>query len=448
MKQEKLSGIVRIQKFFKETFGLSPIVTALILILFAAVIAFSIVWFIISAPPSTVVMTSGPDGSVFQTNAERYKKLLAANGVKLVVLPSHGSRENLARLMSKKSSASVGFMQGGLPRGTKATNIVSLGTLYSEPLMLYYRGKEEKKLLSDFKGSRIAVGLEGSGTRALALSILGLNGITTNSNALLLDTDGEDAAQALISGDIDAVFMMGDSASYQTMRKLQRTAGIQIFNYTQADAYIRRMQSLTKLTLPMGSIDFGRNVPPHDITLIGTTVELVARDKLHSAICDILLEAAQEIHGRPGTYRKRGEFPSPLTNDLQLSENAARFYKSGKSFFYRHFPYWLATLISQLIVVVIPVIVLLIPGIQAIPAIYSLVIDLSIGRLYRALLTLEQEVIENPNLAKDASVTSRLEKIEEKIKGSRVPVGFAGQFYILRQHIEMVRTRITAGGKP
>src|SRR5918911_4970398 len=54
--------------------------------------------FVRPAPPDTIVFTSGTEGSSFRTNAEKYKAILARNGVKLEILPSEGSLENLKRL--------------------------------------------------------------------------------------------------------------------------------------------------------------------------------------------------------------------------------------------------------------------------------------------------------------------------------------------------------------
>ena len=45
-----------------------------------------------------------------------------------------------------------------------------------------------------------------------------------------------------------------------------------------------------------------------------------------------------------------GEFPSPVMHDFPISSDAARYYKSGKSFLYRVLPFWLASLADRLIV--------------------------------------------------------------------------------------------------
>ena len=81
-------------------------------------------------------------------------------------------------------------------------------------------------------------------------------------------------------------------------------------------------------------------------------MELVARDKLNPALSDLLLEVAPAVHGRASLLQKRGEFPAPEENDFPVSEDAQRYYKSGKGVFYRAIPsFWLASLASRLLVV-------------------------------------------------------------------------------------------------
>ena len=104
-------------------------------------------------------------------------------------------------------------------------------------------------------------------------------------------------------------FMMGDSASSQLMRDLLKEPDISIFNFVQADAYTRRIGYLNKLVLLKGTVDFGRNIPERDINLLSPTVELIAREDLHPALSDLLLEAATQVHGRAGSLPAPGRIP-------------------------------------------------------------------------------------------------------------------------------------------
>jgi len=157
---------------------------------------------------------------------------------------------------------------------------------------------------------------------------------------------------------------MGDSASPASIRTLLHTRGIRLFNFTQADAYVRRFRYLSKLDLPPGALDLGSNMPPQTLVLLAPTVELIARPDLHPALSDLLIEAAREVHGRATLIQRAGEFPAPLEHEYRISDDAARYYKSGKGFVYRHLAFWLASLVDRAAVVLVPIIVVLIPGLR------------------------------------------------------------------------------------
>jgi len=433
---------LQIQTMFMETFGLGRAAAFSAILLIFSICIFAAYWFFHSAPPDTITLTAGPEGSVFQSNAEKYKKILARNGVKLKILPSQGSQENLKRLTDKSFHVDIGFVQGGVAQGLKTEGLVSLGSISYQPLLVFYRSRETLNLLSGFAGQHLAIGPEGSGTHTLAMTLLAANGIEPGGNTFLESLDVDDAVSALNSGKVNAVFLMGDSASVQTMRTLLRTEGIQLFNFTQADGYVRRINYLNKLELPQGSIDFGRNLPSHDITLVGPTVEIIAKPDLHPALSDLLIEAAQEVHGNASLLKRRGEFPAPIEHEFPISNDATRYYKSGKSFLYRYLPFWMASLVNRVLVVFVPMVVVLIPGLRLIPLIFSWRIKLRILRWYRALLVLEQDLILEMSSELRRELLSRLDRIEDAVNKMRVPASFAEQFYVLRGHIDFVRSRL------
>jgi hypothetical protein len=320
--------------------------------------------------------------------------------------------------------------------------LTSLGSVSYEPLLVFYRGVRSLNVLSGLNGKRLAIGPEGSGTRSLALVLLAANGIEPGGATALVDLDAEDAAGALLENSIDAVFLMGDAASPQIMRKLMQMPGVRLFDFMQADGYTRRIGYLNKLELPRGSIDLGKDIPAHDVSLIGPTVELIARAYLHPALSDLLLEAGSEVHGNPGLFKHRGEFPTPLEHEFHISADASRYYKSGKSFLYRYLPFRLASLMNRILVVAVPIAVVLLPGLRIIPALYRWRIKLRIYRWYRALLMLERDLITRLAREEREELFGRLDDIEEEVNKMKMPASFADQFYVLRGHIDFVRDRL------
>ena len=205
----------------------------------------------------------------------------------------------------------------------------------------------------------------------------------------------------------------------------------------------------SKLVLPEGTIDFGKNLPAHDIDLIGPSVELVVRPNLNPALSDLLLEAAHQVHGSPGIFQSQGQFPAPIVHEFTISPDASRYYKSGKTFLYRWMPFWLASIVNRILVVIVPAIIVLVPAVRAIPAAYKWRIRMRIYRWYRNLLFLERELSAQQLSRQELDhVRHRLGEIETVVRSMKVPASFADAFYDLRQHIDYVRAKLEARGQP
>jgi hypothetical protein len=281
----------------------------------------------------------------------------------------------------------------------------------------------------------------------LALNLLKANEMDT-APTVLLELAGEEAANELIAGKIDAAFLMGDSATPAIMRKLRDNPGIEIANFRQADGYLRKFRFLSKLTLPEGAYDLGKDEPPRTLTLVGPTVELVARQDLHPALSDLLIGAAREVHSGPGLFRNAGEYPAPLARDFPISSDAERYYKSGAQFLYKKLPFWLANLIDRLVVVIVPLLVILVPASRVVPTLYRWRMRSRIYRWYGALMAIEREMLAQPTPEEQDRLLKRINAIEHSVNELKTPPSFADQLYVLRDHVSMVRQNLLAAAQP
>jgi len=395
------------------------------------------------APPGKIRFISGPDGSSYRNQADRYKKIIEGYGVKVEVLPSHGALDNLQKLADPRNKIDVGFVQGGLSDGIDTSHLVSLGSVFAQPLMIYAHSDQPLETLAPLAGRRLAVGPEGSGTRVLALKLLKANEIEGPPTELL-DMSGDDAAKALLAGAIDAAFLMGDSATPQVMRSLRGVPGIELTTFRQADAYLRKFRFLSKLTLPEGAMDLAKNYPPRTLQLVGPTVELVAKQDLHPALSDLLISAAREVHGGAGMFRNAGEYPAPLARDFRISADAERYYKSGEQFLYKRLPFWLASLVDRLLVLILPLFVVLLPASRIVPWLYRWRVRSRIYRWYGVLMAIEHDVMRPQSTADGASAMKRIDEIAHAVNEMRTPPSFGDQLYVLRDHIAGVRRRLEA----
>src|SRR5688572_21039222 len=137
-----------------------PVLGAMVAVAWVAIAFFR------PAPPDRIRLLSGPDGSSYRTNAERYQKIIQGYGVKVEIISSKGSLDNLQKLADPRFEADVGFVQGGLTDGVDISRLASLGTVFTQPLMIYHRHVQPVEVLAALKGKRLAIGPVGSGTRA------------------------------------------------------------------------------------------------------------------------------------------------------------------------------------------------------------------------------------------------------------------------------------------
>lgn len=429
-------------KAIMEHLDLGPSVALTVLIVSSTIILIGIVFFIRSAPPRKITITSGPEGSIFHGMALKYAEALGKNGIKVNVLTSRGSIENLSRISEKKTKVDLAFIQSGSEdETTRLDDLVSLGGISYQPLYFFYRGQSIERL-SQMAEKRIAVGGEGSGTRKLSMELLKLNGIEESPS--LITMGGKAASAALLEGKVDGAFLMGEAASLDVIRKLILASDIKLMNFKNAKAYVRKIDLLHLIELPEGILSFKDNIPSEDLTLIGPMVELIATKDLHPALSDMILDAATEIHHAPHIFRKRGEFPRAIQHRIELSDDAARFYKSGKGFLYRYLPFWPASLLNRLFVVFLPVLLLLIPVVRFVPAAFQWMGRLRIRRRYRALLRLEKKYMNEKDPQKLKVIAEQFEAIEREVQAMKVRAMFADQFYMLRSHIDYVRRLILA----
>ena len=397
------------------------------------------------APPDTLVILSGPEGSSFESTAQRYAKIIGTHGIKVKVVTTEGSEENLNLLMNKKTVADVAMVQNGLADKAESQALMSLGTLYVQPILVFYRGKQNVDHIAQLKRKRIVIGPVGSGTHTLASKILEENDLSKD-DATLITMDGDDAIQALRDKKVDAIFVMSELIRGKQVRELMKTPGVKLMSFRQADGYLRRMRFLSRLTAPEGSFDLGLNLPPMDIQLIGTPVELVAREGLHPAISDLLISAAREVHGKSGMFRKTNEFPAAVERDFPLSEDAKRYYASGSPFLYKRLPFWLASLIDRVLLLIVPLAIVLVPASRLLAPLYRWRVRSKIYRWYGALMVIEREMSLADSAERSAQIHVRLAEIESAVDAMHAPLAYADQLYVLREHIGFVKRRFSPVG--
>jgi TRAP transporter TAXI family solute receptor len=409
-------------------------------------------WALDPTPPRRMVLATGPAQGAYAEFAPRYVQALRRHGITVELRATEGSAENLRLLRAGEVDAA--FVQAGNapidpPEEDEADpmeGLASLGSLFLEPVWIFYReaaAQERLKrptvaTLAELAGWRVNVGSVGSGVPRLVGRLLDANGLPRDALDLSHSAPTP-AVVGLLGGELDAlVFAQAPEAPLVQM--LLRTPGIALLDLAQAEAYARRVPSVSPVRLPRGVVDLAQDLPGADVHLVAPTAMLLVREDTHPALQQLLVQAARGAHGAPGWFQRKGEFPTAAGSDVALSPEAERFYRSGPPLLQRHLPFWLANLIDRMWVVLVSLVAVLIPLSRIVPPLYVFRIRSRIFRWYAQLRRIEEAAGDDG--ADRRALREELEAVDRKVQGLSVPLSHADELYSLRSHIAMVRRRL------
>ena len=411
-----------------------------------AVLAAACLWvsflFLEPIPPRRIVLASGPESGLYHQQAQRYKALLAREGVTLEERITEGAGENMQLLLERRSGVDIAFVQGGIASHSEAPSVVMVASLYYEPLWIFVRRGEQVDALAALAGKRISMGMPGSGTNVLATPLLAASGVTA-ANATLVQMPTSLAQSALKSHEVDVALMV-DGARAPSIRAALVDPALELVNLAQADAYPQRYSFLTRRTLHAGAVDFAPLTPPRDIALVSTEAMLAARDDLHPAIVNLLLEVIRDEHDDQGYFEAPNEFPNVEQVDLRVSPDAVRHRRFGPNLLSRYLPFWVAALVERFIIIVVPLLVVMVPLVKFLPQILRWRVRSRIYRWYDELTLLERDVRLREGELPVQRWLADLERIELGVERVTTPASFASEAYTLREHIDFVRRAVMA----
>ena len=404
-------------------------------------------------PPRKVVLATGVAQGAYAEFGKRYAELLQRHGIAVELRPSAGAAENLALLRNPTSGVDLGFVQGGAEdeagaaQAPDSRNLVSLGSMFYEPVWLFYREDAAQRLvkapqitqLAQLAGAKLNIGAPGSGAPPLMQRLLEANRIAPGAITLLQQATTP-AVVDLLEGRIDALAMASAPEALMVQMLLQ-TPGIRLLDFAQAEAYARRFAFVSAITLPRGVVDLAADRPPTDVHLVAPTATLLARDTLHPALVQLFVQAAQQVHGTAGWFSRKAEFPNAANTEHPLAAEAQRFYRNGTPWLQRYLPFWLANLADRMWVVLLAIVAVLIPLGRVLPPLYEFRIRSRVFRWYAQLRAVET-VATQPGPRDTTALLAELDTLEAHVGQITVPLSYADELYSLRGHIQLVRTRL------
>jgi len=394
--------------------------------------------FIQPASKKEITIATGSKNGNYYKTALLYKKLLEEENVKVNILNSAGSIENIKLL--KENKADIAFLQNGTIQNNQE-GIKSLASIYYEPLWVFYKNEGFPiNYVIQLISKNISIGKEGSGTKDLASKILENNGIS-DENSKIFNYDSKRAKEELIKGNIDAMFVVSSHNS-STVKELLANPDINVLSFKRAKAYSRKYPFLEALTLHEGTLDLYKNLPDENINLLSTTANLVVKDGFSQELIRLLLKKVKEVHNKKDLFAKAEQFPNALNMQLEMNEEAQRYFEYGDTWLEKIFPYWIATNIDRLKLLIIPLLTLLFPLFKGFFPLYNWTMRSKIYRWYDELKELDNSV-EILNKEKLKIELKKLQDLKLEIqKETKVPLSFMGEYYNLQLHIDLIENKI------
>lgn len=419
------------------------------LVVTVILIAVVLYQFVEPSPPREITMATGDKDGYYHELGTYLKDSLRREGVELKLISTAGSSENMELLTDPDSTVSIAFVQSGMERIFEPAedSLASLGSLYYEPIWLFYRRSIELDSARDLRGLRVAVGARGSGTRAVVGYLMEENGLPdTGDDVVLLEAGGQEAVELLQTGSIDAAFFTISPQS-KTIQSLIGIPEIDFLDIRRSEAYTARYPFLASVSIAEGLLDMERNIPPENRRTLASTAMLVVNDRFHPALTPLVLETLSRKLREGGMLERPGEFPSARHAGISLTKEAEHYLEKGPSFLQRYLPFWAASLVDRLVIFVVPLLAIIIPLVKLAGPLYRWRIRSRIYTWYRHLQETERKLaegtVENPT-----HEIQRLNELIEELVSVDVPLSYADELYELKAHIEYVRSRlVSASGK-
>ncbi|WP_425043178.1 TAXI family TRAP transporter solute-binding subunit [Primorskyibacter sp. S87] len=410
---------------------------AWIVICFCAVLALLAVILAQLHPPNELRLAAGPGGGAYVQVADDYAEVLARDGIRLRIVETAGSAENAALLREGKVDAA--FLQGGInARGMAAE---AVGNIFYEPIVLLAR---DDGILPDnpsqWKGLRINSGAPGSGTEAAFRDFEAAVELSREDNEHL-EFPYDEAVSALLNGDLDiAAFVAPIDAPY--LVEAYHTPGLHTLALDHAEAISRRMEYAGVVTVPTGGMSLDPVLPAEPRQLVALSARLVVDENLHPALVNRLTMAAIELHRGRGIITDPGTFPSIEATGLPVNKTARQLIQNGPTTWHDWLPYWMAAQINRVLLLFLPFFFIAVPLLRAVPSIYTYLMRWRVWQHYPEIRLIEDELMQAPSVEELETMRTRLDELDERLAGLRLPPAYRQVQYDARLHLELVQKRI------
>ncbi len=395
-------------------------------------------------PPKDVYLAVGQEGSTFEALGKKFIPLFAQEKIRLHLINTSGSASSLRDLADKNVQVNAALMVSGIPEKDKYPNLNSLGSIEYVPLWFFYHGESPviSGTVANFSNKTVAIGPEGSGTEIILERILSLSNIALDSSAKFLKIPNKDAAEKLISGEIDAVFIL-DGINGPNVQKLLAHDDIHVFNFEYAKALAKKLPYLEVVEIPKGSLDLKTLRPPRDISMLSSTVSLLVEKDMHPAIQYLFLLGAEKVSNEVDQFFAKPElFPAYLDHNIPLSPVAHRFYENGAPPLKDTLPLWLSSYLDRIWILLIAALAVIYPIFKLFPSYRHTRAAMLISDAYEEILEIEKQADTCESLEVLQKMLDRLEEMNVDSRQISISSDDINRLYSMKSALNMVHSQL------
>ena len=274
--------------------------------------------------PMNVELAGGLEGGIYDDLSKALGERIAANtGAAVSIVASGGSIDNHRRLMN--GEVDLAPMQAS---AMTSSDTCVVAPLFYEAVHVLVRSNAEIQRSEQIEGHRVAVGLDGSGSRLVAemvLESLGFEPTTTQRISIAWpDLSAQDDRDLIALPDV-AIVCIGKGS--QLGIRMLRDGRWRLLPLSTAIDISLEHPSLKPMTINASDYP-NSNIPATGISTVGMTAFLVAKPKTSDALVTASLDA---LYSSPPIAR--GLIPRRLVNEWQglaFHPAARRFFDESK----------------------------------------------------------------------------------------------------------------------
>lgn len=400
-----------------------------------AVAAIAVFIYIKPIPLTKTYLAIGQGGGMYEQMASTYQAYFVTQDLDLELVKTEGLESGLQQAHDDTSRVDSSFVTSGTATAKQYPGLVSLGSVEAAPLWLFYRGKpiHVDDPFEYFSQKSIAVGTEHTVTHRMFTTMMALSNPGTGERSNFLRLAHSDAANKLRKGEIDAMFIV-DGFDSSLIQSLLNDPEIHLMDFTLADAYVRKLPYLQKVTIPKASINLSETIPSQEIALLATSVNLLVENTLHPAVQWAFLIAAQDRNLKTQRFfTNTGPYPAYRDKAFPLSPVAERFYKHGVPSFFSYLPLWLASLIDNFWVLLLAIFLIALPFVKKISGLRSGASEKLLWKHFWELRHLEDLLGNSSTPAETTAVIQQLQALEIGVSHCWVGAAHMRHYYNLKR---------------